>query len=198
MQIGLKKHYYRAKVTKQIKKDLQVWKSFLLDYNYQTFFLDFRWQSSASLQLYSDAASTIGFGVIFGHKWSFGLWDDSCLGLNIALLELYPIVLAFHLWGDHLNNKCIIINTDNQAVVHILNYFTSKDIKIMILIRKLVLITMQRNILIKSVHLPGYLNTLSDMISRNQVQKALLLDPSLDKIPVRVPEEMRLEKWLNE
>ena len=60
MQVGLKKHYYRAKVTKQIKKDLQVWKTFLLEYNYHTFFLDFRWQSSVSLQLYSDAASTIG------------------------------------------------------------------------------------------------------------------------------------------
>ena len=198
LQIGLKQHYYRAKITKSVKQDLSVWKEFLIGYNHKTFFLDFKWQSTESLCLYSDSASTIGFGAVFQNQWLFGLWHESCLRRNIALLELYPIVLAFHIWGKQFANRCLIIRTDNQAVMHILNSFTSKDRDIMILVRKLVLILMQYNILIKSIHLSGKLNILCDLISRNQVQKALELYPNLNKEPVSIPQHMLLEQWLQD
>ena len=110
LQVGVAKPYYKVKITNSVKKDLAVWQSFLKGYNYKTFFLDFKWRTSEHLQLFTDAASTIGFGAIFNNKWTYGLWDETCFGLNIALLELYPIVLAFYLWGEEFKNQCIIIN----------------------------------------------------------------------------------------
>ena len=38
-----------------------------------------------------------------------------------------PIVLAVELFGHMLKNKCVIIRSDNIAVVDILNKQTSKD-----------------------------------------------------------------------
>ena len=196
LTIGISKPYYRIKLTKEVKLDLAVWRNFLVDYNYQTFLLDYIWVSNNHLQLFTDASSTIGFGGVFGKHWFYGLWSESCLRLNIALLELYPICLALHIWGPSLANRCININCDNQAVVCIINSCTSKDKFIMILVRKLVYICMHYNILIRAKHISGVSNVIPDLISRNKFQKALELDKSLERHPIDIPMKWNLEKWL--
>ena len=173
-----------------------VWKKFLLSYNSRTFFLDYRFLSQDLLQLFTDSSTTIGFGGYFGNLWFSGTWSDNTKGLNIALLELYPICLAIKLWGDQLSNKCIQINSDNLAVVHIINSSTSKDLTIITLLRQFVLDCMTSNILVRSVHLPGHLNTCSDLLSRGQVTKALQLFPHLQRTPVMVPPQWTLDQLL--
>ena len=54
-----------------------------------------------SLQLFTDAAGAHGFGAVFGTHWCYGEWPEEWHGLNIAILEFYPIVLSLILWGDH-------------------------------------------------------------------------------------------------
>ena len=196
LSIGLSRPYHHRKVTNQVKLDLLVWKEFLLSYNRQTFFLDYRFLSPDVLQLFTDSSSTIGYGGFFGSRWFSGTWSDKTRGLNIALLELYPICLAIKLWGVQLSNKCIQINSDNMAVVHIINSFTSKDLSIMTLLRKLVLDCMTSNILIRSVHLAGSLNTCSDLLSRGQVSKAKAMFPHLQQYPVKVPPQWTLDQLL--
>ena len=198
LTIGVAKPFYKVKITRDVKKDLCVWRDFIKIHNHRTFFLDYIWLSSDHLHLYTDAASTIGFGGVFGHKWFKGLWSSSCLGLNIALLEIYPICLALHLWSHQLSDKCLMIHTDNIAVVSIINTSTSKDPTIMIVVRKLVLICMQFNIMIKACHIAGRLNLISDFISRDQVQKARQVDPLLEQDPIHVPSKWMLDRWLTE
>ena len=125
--VGVAKPYFRVKLTNSVKLDLRVWQEFLLNYNFQTFLLDFRWQSSRRLHLYTDSSTSVGFGGVFGTRWFHGVWEDSCKGLDICLLELYPICLTLLLWGGDLANQCITLHSDNQAVVAILNSNTSKD-----------------------------------------------------------------------
>ena len=196
LAIGLSKPYHHVKITQEVKEDLLVWDSFLRNYNGRTFFLDYLWLNNSHLNLYTDAASTIGYGAIFGNKWLGGLWAPQCLRLNITLLELYPIVIALELWGDQLKNKCIQLNTDNMAVTFILNNFTSKDNSIMILVRRLVLNCINNNILIKAVHLPGRENLIPDLISRKQVPKALELAPFLNRTPDPIPDHLLLQTLL--
>ena len=196
LAIGLSKPFHHVKITSQVKEDLLVWQSFLLNYNGKTFFLDYKWAQNNHLNLYTDAASTIGFGAVLNNKWFGGVWNEKCIRMNITLLELYPIYLALEIWGEELSNKCIQLNTDNMAVVFILNNFTSKDNTIMILVRLLVLTCIKHNILIRSVHIPGSKNLIPDMISRQQVAKALQLNPKLDREPIKVPEELQLHKLL--
>ena len=193
--IGIVKPFHHVKINKQIKL---VWKEFLSNHNRKTFLLDYIWLSNTHLQLFTDSCTTIGFGGYFQDNWFFGKWSPMCLGLNIALLELYPICLALHLWGDQLRNKCITINTDNMAIVYVINNCTSKDSLIMLLVRRLVLLCMRLNILLRAQHYPGHLNKICDFLSRDQVNKALQLAPHLRKEPVDIPQHWRLEKWLTE
>ena len=105
-------------------------------------FLDNHWNDSDTLKLYTDASKMLGFGGIFGSSCFFGEWPDRWKSYNIVILELFPIVLAIEVWGSQLQNKQIYINTDNEALVHILNKQSSSDklITCMILIRFLVLL----------------------------------------------------------
>ena len=196
LSIGLSRPYHHRKVTNQVRADLEVWKSFLHTYNRKTFFLDFNFLSQDLLQLYTDSSTTIGFGGCFGDRWFHGLWSAPCKALNIAVLELYPICLAIKLWGPQLANKCLQINSDNMAVVYILNTSTSKDPTIMSLLRIFVLDCMNYNIMIRSKHLLGSVNICCDLLSRAQESKAKQLYPHLQPFPVAVPEIWTLDRLL--
>ena len=196
--IGVSKSFYKIKVTKQVQQDLMVWRLFLQQYNKQTFFLDYIWHNADKLHLYTDASTSIGYGGVFGTHWFAGVWEEECYGLNITLLELYPICLALSMWGETLSNKCIVLHTDNIAVVSIINNSTCKDTKIMALVRRLVLVCMSHNILVHAVHLPGSSNQISDSLSRQELNKALKLAPYLDKVMTPVPPKFHLSKWLQE
>ena len=194
--IGITQPHHHIKITKSVREDLFVWRTFLLSYNRKSFFLDYRFLSQNLLRFYTDSSSTIGFGGVFGSHWFYGLWSPQCLRLNIALLEIYPIYLALVFWGQLLSNKCVMIMSDNQAVVHILNNYTSKDPVIMIIVRLIVLSCMQNNIYIRSQHLPGKSNVLPDLLSRNQVPRARMMFPFMDPHPVQVPQHLRLKNLL--
>ena len=196
LTLGVTQSHHRIKITRAVKEDLHVWKTFLLSFNRKSFFLDFHFLSQHLLRFYTDSSSTIGFGGYFGSHWFSGLWSSQCLRLNIALLEIFPIYLSLMFWGRELSNKCVMVMSDNQAVVHILNNHTSKDPSIMIIVRLIVLSCMKNNIVIRSQHLPGRYNTLADLLSRNQVQQAKFQFPYLDQEPVRVPQHRHLKNLL--
>ena len=85
--------------------------SFLDDFNGRSFFLSDIWLDSFSLNLYTDAAASLGYGAVFGNEWCFGAWPDNWKQLNITILEFYPIVLSVLLWGDKMRNQRITFFT---------------------------------------------------------------------------------------
>lgn len=74
---------------------------------------------------------------------------------QIAIKELFPIVVALELWGTVLENKKILFMTDNMAIVHAINKQTCKDKALMKLIRRLVLQALSHNILFRAKHIAG-------------------------------------------
>lgn len=50
LTIGIKMEYYRIRMTKQVKKDLEVWFSFLKNFNRSCMFLPDMWVSSSELR----------------------------------------------------------------------------------------------------------------------------------------------------
>ena len=80
-------------------------------------------------------------------------------------------------------NHCIVFFSDNHAVVDIINKQTSREPKVMVLVRRLVLNSLKYNILFKSKHIPGILNRECDLLSRLQVDKFKLLAPHADEQP---------------
>ena len=116
--------------------------------------------------------------------------------MNIAILELYPIVLAIHLFGYCLANKRILFSTDNLAIVHVLNKQTSKDKNIMCLMRNLVRSCLDLNILFRAKHIPGVFNTKADALSRLQIEKFRDLAPEAATSPEAIPPHLSLTRLL--
>ena len=97
-------------LTMEVKHDIAVQLTFLGDLNGRAFFLPEKWETSSSLQLYTDAAGCKGNGAIFGKHWFRAAWPDSWKSLNIAFLELLLIVTVLHIWGRYMVNRCGILH----------------------------------------------------------------------------------------
>ena len=187
-------HWIRlSKTTSGVQEDLQVWLAFLSSYNGKSFFLSERFFSNVSLKLFTDSSASIGYGGYFCNDvfekvpWFAGTWSEWWRQQNIMFLELYPIVIAIEIWGQVLENKRLLIYTDNKALVPVINKQTSKHALAMILIRRLVFACLKYNILIQAEHIAGVYNDLADCLSRQQVQVFLKKCPQAAKEPVQIP-----------
>ena len=100
---------------------------------------------------------------------------------------MFPITTALTLWGSSLQDKCMILHSDNFVEVHIINNQTCKDKGITFLVRRLVIACMTYNIWVKAEHIPGKQNTLADMLSRFQIQEFRRSAPHMDKLPTPIP-----------
>ena len=106
------------------------------------------------------AAGAIGFGGYLQGKWFQGHWPPQLRlnrerGISIEWQELFPIVVACSIWHQFLAGKRLQIWCDNESVVSIINSGHSKVPGIMELVRRLVLLSMQHNFLVRARHLPG-------------------------------------------
>lgn len=98
LTIGVNKSFYLVRLTMAAKADLIMWAEFLqglLNPLGCQFFLDERWLLSDNIKFYTDSSS-MGFGCVFQTQWFYGTWVPKVRRkrVNIAILELYPIVLA--------------------------------------------------------------------------------------------------------
>ena len=194
LTLKVTKPHHRITLTKESRRDLNAWSIFINHFNGRHLLLNHRWLTSDHLNLFTDAAGSLGYGAIFGSHWFFGSWPSSLTNAGITFKELYPITLSLELWGPQLKDQCMTLHSDNFAVVFIINKQTSKDSLIMSLVRRLVLACMTFNILIKAVHIPGKTNVLPDLLSRLQIDRFRQLAPHMDQLPTVVPESLLLHR----
>ena len=186
---GIKRQHHRLRVTQSMKKDLEMWKTFLQDHNGRCIILPSQWVDNVAVDLHTDASGSIGFGAYFQGHWTHGTWPThwSKNMPDITYKELYPIVLAVHLWSRNMQNKKILFHCDNQAVVTIINKQTTKSPPSMCLIRLLVLTCMKNNLLFRAIHLPGKTNQIADALSRGQFDRFRKLAQAADPNPTPIP-----------
>ena len=195
LTVGHVRPHHHIRLTREVKKDLNVWKTFLDHFNGRAFFLDDYWVTSSALELFTDAAGSKGYGAVFGKKWFYGSWPESWKSLNITFLEFFPIVLAIHMWGGDMANKCVCFVTDNAALVEIINRQTSKHKLVMALVRDLVITSLKHNILFRACHIAGVYNSRADLLSRFQVPQFKQIHPEADEMPTRVPDNLLPKSW---
>ena len=70
LTIGIRYEHHKIRLTQQAKADLNVWLSFLENFNGQCFFQDDIWRNSNKLP--STAAGSLGLCAIFGHRGCYG------------------------------------------------------------------------------------------------------------------------------
>lgn len=112
--------------------------------------------------------------------------------LQIAIKELFSIVIALELWGDLLENKNVLFLTDNAAITCVINRQTSKEPTIMRLVRRLVVVCMCKNIHFKAEHIPGKVNVIGDGLSRLKFQEVRQKAPWLDLEETPIPSELMI------
>lgn len=175
-------------ISREAKLDMQTWLHFLNGYNGKSLFLDEKFLSSLTMNLFTDAAQSKGFAGIYGSKWFYGCFPDNWKSLNIMTLEFYPIVLAVEIWGSLWQNHSILFFTDNEALVSVINKQTSKDKVVMKMVRCLVLKCLQLNVLFRAKHIPGKKNVQADCLSRLQVEEFRKKAPYAQKDPCFIPD----------
>ena len=188
-----RKPFHHVTITSGARLDLNVWSTFLSQYNGRSFFIV---GGDNSLKLYTDAAGGIGFGAVLGRAWTYGVWPSNIKGMEITLPELYPIVLAVNLWGEHIRNRMIEFHTDNMALVSIINSTSSSKENIMALVRTLVATMLKFNFSFHAFHIPGAQNDVADSLSRFQIGRFHTLHPEAYSMPTHIPSHLKPEVLL--
>ena len=194
--IGHKSPHAKIKLSNFIVLDLTTWLLFLNHYNGKQI-ISIRSQISANdAHIYTDS-SLIGYGATYKGHYLYGTFPESWKSYDIQVLELYPIYLIITLFAKDFKDSSITLHSDNLAVVHSINNQTSKNANLMTILRKLVLILLQFNILCNAVHISGIKNNISDALSRLQVPKAINLLQQLGyhPHPIIVPDCLRPSNW---
>ena len=161
----------RIRVSNDVKSDLMAWKFFINNDMFKPFrMLDSNITPSA--HWWTDASGAHGFGAVFGSKWLYGSWNDTWWSnQNIMLLELYPIWLSIKVWGHLVKDSCVLIHTDNQALVSVVTKRSSKLAMANALLRDISVDCMRFNIILQCTHVAGIDNSIADMLSRLQIER---------------------------
>ena len=124
--------------------DLQWWHEFLSAWHGVSFCLYPGMSAAPDLEVTCDTTGSLGFGAYFKGEWFSGAWVPCQSEQSIAYKELFPVIIASHVWGPQWFRQQILFRSDNEAVVHILSSRTSKILCIMYLLRKLFFFTLLR------------------------------------------------------
>ncbi|MCP3889851.1 MAG: hypothetical protein GY702_13400 [Desulfobulbaceae bacterium] len=187
--IGHKSNNHFVRVSKECIKDLQAWYYFLCHFNSTPILPPVDWKVDVNWRLYSDASGK-GFASIFAGKWFMGKFPPHWLSKSIAVKELTPIYVSFCLWIKHFKNTKIVFLVDNLSIVYVLRSKTSRDLILMSMVRKMVVLAMLNNVHFSALHVPGRHNVIADLISRFQVSKARTWAPWLEEKPTTVPRKL--------
>ena len=171
----------------EFRRDLAWWLEFLHSWNGVSFFRLPSICSFPDLFVASDSSGSHGFGAIWRNAWLAGSWPASVPASNITALELFPIVVAAHVWGCQWARLQVEFLCDNHAVVAIINSGSSRDPLSMHLMRRLVLVACRFHCSISARHVPGHDNAAADSLSRSHFQAFRRLHPTADPHPTPVP-----------
>ena len=147
--------------------------------------------------MYSDASRnfTLGFGAYCGEEWIYSPWDFKFCSQHqpsIEYLELYTLTVGVVSWLWKFPNMRIALFCDNQAVVNMVNNNTSKCSKCMILIRIIVMESMNYNTRVFAKFVRSKDNGKSDALSRLQLGRfrKLSTQDNMNTEPSQIPESM--------
>ena len=158
------KPYHKVAVSQSLHDDAKVWLHFLTQHTGKVMFLPEGWLTSHQINLKSDASPMTG-AFIYGTKWLQVVFPLSWAKLNIAFLEMFPIVLGLDVFSSLLANHCITFIMDNAAVMQTINKQTSRHPDILQLVRLLVGICLRSNIHFTACHISTKLNVEADYLS---------------------------------
>lgn len=180
-------HWIR--LNQEFRADVMWWHAFVDQWNGVSLLAAHVYQTPA-VSVFTDASGSWGCGATDGNSWFQCAWHHSWRDINIATKELVPIILAVGTWGGRWANTHVLFRSDNMAVVEVIQSRTSKDPKIMHLLRCLHFLCARHGIRVSSSHIPGRDNTPADALSRNHLDLFFASSPKVSAHPTKVCQEL--------
>ena len=122
-----------------------------------------------------------------------GFMPPGHLHESIVFKELFPIVVAAHLWGAQCSRLHVEFLCDNASTLAVLNSGTSRDPRVMDLMRRLTRLACKFNFSFRASHIPGSRNSCADALSRFHLQSFRQLVPYADQLPTIIPPHVFLD-----
>ena len=183
---GIHKKHRFVRLNTAFHSDLLWWVTFLESWN-GVAMLEVPLEHSISQHVCSDASGVYGCGAWWQSRWFQFQWPHNFIQQPIATKELLPIVLACLVWGKLWRNQGILVHSDNEAVVAVINSGYSKDSSLMQLLRCLFFIKAYFEISLSAIHIKGEDNVGADAISRNNLHVSFAQVPQADPYPTPIP-----------
>ena len=115
----------------------------------------------------SDSSSTVWGGWTTNNECTFDFWSQLESKLHVNILELEAVLILFQCFSRQSSNCSILIRTDSSTVVAYINkQGGSCSARLCLLALKLREFCIQRNLMIKAVHIPGIDNSKAAALSR--------------------------------
>ena len=172
------KSHHHIRVNGEMQADLQMWLRFVQHPSaYSRTFLDYSNILIADeIEFYVDASKNplLGFGGYSGRDWMQSHWNPKFITIcdpSIEYLELFAMTAAILAWISKFRNRRVILFTDNESVMNMLNSNSSKCKNCMVLIRLVVMESLVNNVRFYARHVRSHLNGISDSLSCFQMAR---------------------------
>jgi len=156
----------QVRLTQECIEELEWWDNNMCRWNGKTVIqrdIDLVIDSNTSLQ---------GWGACCSKQRTGGPWSQQECSMHINCLELLAATLAVKTFAKAKTAISILLRIDNTtAVAYINNLGGTASRELVILTRDLWMWSLERNIHITAVHLPGVLNTIADTDSRQMLDR---------------------------
>ena len=182
-----KELYHHLRLNAGFRSDLQWWALFLPAWNGTSMMPSV----AQGAVIASDASGLWGCGAFSSQgRWFQCQWPQSWASVHITVKELLPVVLACAVWGQFWKGRTILCQSDNAAVVAIINSGRSKDGLAMHLMRSLFFFTAHYDLLLRAEHIAGKLNVAADALSKGNLPTFFQQVPGAAPHPSPLPAEL--------
>jgi hypothetical protein len=159
-----KRHHIR--ITASARADITWWANFMSLFNGTVHFVS---SMPVPAAYFTSDACMVGGAAVFNQDWFYVNWQIDCPDIapvHINIKELAAVLLAAKRWAHLWQNQHVVLYTDSQCSMYIINSGTSRNAAAMSLVRQLFWLSAIFNFHITARHIAGKNNILSDYVSR--------------------------------
>ena len=157
-----------------VRKDVRWWHKFMPGFDGIALILEPKWSRLGAL-FTTDACLTGARGWSSGDYFhvEFPKWMVDREDININELECMTTVLALKAWGYKFARKQIVIRSDNETTVSIINSGRARNEFAQGCLREICFLAAKNNCVVRAIFLRGRLNSWADMLSRQHLNPLL-------------------------
>lgn len=130
-------------------------------------------------------------GIVYGPDWLYTDWAidfPTAAPMHINFKEALSVLLAARRWGETWRGKEVLVFSDNQAAIGMINKGSTRDEGMMVALRELFWWSAYFDFQLTAIYLPGISNIFADQVSRLGANKRLLQWALINQCSMAPPE----------